>query len=101
MLLVRKEVHAMLDKQKHHLNMDNRNTLNLTGVNNVDSFDSEEFLLETDMGHLMVHGTNLHIKNLCLEEGLLSIEGTINSLVYLEPGSHPKSTKSFFNKIFK
>ncbi|MNW32715.1 Spore protein YabP [compost metagenome] len=87
--------------KKHDLHMQNRKLLDLTGVSNVESFDSEEFLLQTELGHLTIRGQNLHIKNLSLEEGLLSIEGTISSLVYLDPGSRPKSNKSLIGKLFK
>ncbi|GIP30658.1 sporulation protein YabP [Paenibacillus sp. J23TS9] len=86
--------------KQHELHMLNRKQLNLTGVHNVESFDSEEFLLHTELGHLTVKGQNLHIKNLSLEEGLLSIEGLVHSLVYLDPGSHGKN-KGMLGKLFK
>ncbi|MGV2787736.1 sporulation protein YabP, partial [Clostridium perfringens] len=63
-------------------------------------FDSEEFLLQTELGHLTIRGQNLHIKNLSLEEGLLSIEGQVHSLIYLNPGSQTKY-KSLLCKLFK
>ncbi|KAJ3197125.1 hypothetical protein HK101_005865 [Irineochytrium annulatum] len=80
-----------IHKLGHHLSMQNRKLLDLTGVSNVESFDSEEFLLQTELGHLTIRGHNLHIKNLSLEEGLLSIEGTVSSLQYLDPGSQNKN----------
>ena len=33
-----------------------RKLLDLTGVPNVESFDSEEFLLQTELGHLTIRG---------------------------------------------
>lgn len=89
-------------KPKHHdLRMQNRKLLDITGVSNVESFDSEEFLLQTELGHLTIRGQNLHIKNLSLEEGLLSIEGSISSLIYLDPGAQSKNGKSLLGKLFK
>lgn len=89
-------------KPKHHdLRMQSRKQLDISGVSNVESFDSEEFLLQTELGHLTIRGQHLHIKNLSLEEGLLSIEGQIHSLVYLEPGAPVKSGKGLFGKLFK
>ncbi|MBP2002713.1 sporulation protein YabP [Paenibacillus shirakamiensis] len=82
------------------LRLHNRKLLEISGVNNVESFDSEEFLLQTELGHLTIRGQNLHIKNLSLEQGLVAIEGVINSLSYLNPGSSPKS-KSLMGKLFK
>jgi len=86
---------------KHQeIRMLNRKTLDITGVSNVESFDNEEFLLETQCGFLTVRGQNLHMKNLSLEQGLVSIEGTIHSLAYLDGGAGSKS-KGLFGKLFK
>lgn len=87
--------------KNHDLRMQSRKQLDISGVSNVESFDSEEFLLQTELGHLTIRGQHLHIKNLSLEEGLLSIEGQIHSLVYLEPGAPVKSGKGLFGKLFK
>lgn len=84
----------------HDLHMQNRRQLHMTGVQNVESFDSEEFLLQTELGHLTIKGQNLHIKNLSLEEGILSIDGLVHSLVYLDPGTQGKN-KGMFGKLFK
>ncbi|MFC7682261.1 sporulation protein YabP [Paenibacillus sp. GCM10028914] len=93
----------MIDQGKgkqHDLRMHNRKQLDITGVQNVESFDSEEFLLQTELGHLTIRGQNLHIKNLSLEEGLLTIDGLVHSLIYLNPGSQAKN-KSLLGKLFK
>lgn len=78
----------------------NRRLLEVTGVLNVESFDSEAFLLETELGFLNVKGQNLHIKNLNLEQGQVSIEGTINAFTYLDGAGEHKG-KSFLGKLFK
>lgn len=86
---------------KHQeIRMLNRKTLDISGVSNVDSFDNEEFLLETECGFLTVRGQNLHMKNLSLEQGLVSIEGSIHSLIYLDGNTSSKS-KGLFGKMFK
>ena len=87
--------------QKHQeLRLVNRKLLELSGVVNVESFDSEEFLLETVLGFLMVTGQNLHIKHLSLEQGLVSIEGLVHSLAYLD-GTAPSKSKGLVGKLFK
>ncbi|AOZ92809.1 sporulation protein YabP [Paenibacillus crassostreae] len=94
----------MIEQSKaksHDLHMQNRRQIHMTGVQNVESFDSEKFLLQTDLGHLTIKGQNLHIKNLSLEEGLLSIEGLVHSLVYLDPGSSHSKNKGMLGKLFK
>ena len=80
----------------------NRKLLELSGVVNLESFDSEEFLLETECGFLTVKGQNLHIKNLSLEQGLVAIEGVINGLAYVDGGSGPQAkAKGLLGKLFK
>ncbi|MFD3261979.1 sporulation protein YabP [Paenibacillus lentus] len=90
-----------LNKGKHQeIRLFQRKLLEITGVLNVESFDSEEFLLQTELGHLTIRGQNLHIKNLNLEQGLVSIEGLVNSLSYLDPGSSPGG-KGLLGKLFR
>ncbi|MBD8500691.1 MULTISPECIES: sporulation protein YabP [Paenibacillus] len=86
--------------KRQEIKMMNRKVLEISGVSNVESFDSEEFLLETDSGFLTIKGHNLHIKNLSLEQGLVAIEGVVNSLTYLDANQTDKS-KGFFGKLFK
>ncbi|MCG7410765.1 sporulation protein YabP [Paenibacillus sp. ACRRX] len=86
--------------KRQEVKMMNRKILELSGVISVESFDSEEFLLETECGFLTVRGHNLHIKNLSLEQGLVAIEGMVNSLTYLDTNQQEKS-KGFFGKLFK
>jgi sporulation protein YabP len=78
----------------------NRKTLEISGVNNVDSFDNEEFLLETACGFLAVRGQDLHMKSLSLEQGLVAIEGQVDSLVYLD-GSKTGKSKGLLGKLFR
>ncbi|MCM3715798.1 sporulation protein YabP [Halalkalibacter oceani] len=84
----------------HDITLKGRRQLDITGVKQVESFDNEEFLLETVMGFLSVRGQNLHMKNLNVELGNVSIEGKIFDLVYLDQGHQDKS-KGFFGKLFK
>ncbi|WP_338553840.1 sporulation protein YabP [Paenibacillus sp. KS-LC4] len=87
-------------QKRQEVKMLNRKLLEITGVLNVESFDSEEFLLETDLGFLTIKGQNLHIKHLSLEQGFVAIEGLVHSLAYLD-GNTPSKSKSLFGKLFK
>ena len=84
----------------HHLTMHNRRTLEINGVKEVDSFDNEEFLLQTVMGYLIVRGENLQMKNLDVEEGNVAIKGKIYELSYLDE-NHGEKAKGIFSKLFK
>lgn len=86
--------------KRQEVKMLNRKLLEISGVINVESFDNEEFLLETECGFLAIKGQNLHIKNLSLEQGLVAIEGIVHGLNYLEGNAGEKS-KGFLGKLFK
>ncbi|WP_108672121.1 sporulation protein YabP [Peribacillus acanthi] len=86
--------------QEHDVVMRGRRLLDITGVRQVESFDNEEFLLETNMGFLAIRGQNLQMKNLDVDKGIVSIKGKIFDLVYLDEHSGEKA-KGFFSKLFK
>ena len=85
---------------EHDIVMRGRKLLEITGVRQVESFDNEEFLLETTMGFLAIKGENLQMKNLDVDSGVVSIKGKIYDLVYVDPPSGDKA-KGFFGKLFK
>ncbi|RNA66070.1 sporulation protein YabP [Alteribacter keqinensis] len=87
-------------QKDHNISMKGRKTLEITGVKQVESFDNEEFLLETEMGYLSIRGQHLQMKNLDVDEGNVSIQGRVDDLVYLDQHSGDKS-KGFFGKLFK
>ncbi len=81
----------------HNLILDNRKKLSISGVNDVSCFNEETVSLTTEMGGLVVRGTDLHISKLNLETGEVEVEGTINSLQYIQI----RQNKSFMQRIFK
>ncbi|MBQ2971414.1 MAG: sporulation protein YabP [Ruminococcus sp.] len=83
-------------KTAHSLILDNRSTLSLSGVEDVPGFDEQTVNLSTACGTLIVKGENLHINKLNLDSKDVCIDGTINSLQYLN--TNQKSIKS---KLFK
>ncbi|GAB6934877.1 sporulation protein YabP [Calditerricola yamamurae] len=85
----------------HEIIMENRKTLRITGVINVESFDSEEFLLETSCGFLAIRGQHLHMKNLNVEQGQVAIEGKVIEMGYLDEGTPGERAKGFFSRLFR
>ena len=69
----------------HGLTLQERQTLTMTGVTQVQSFDEQTVVLETDMGALTIHGTQLQLENLSLEGGQIRVTGTVSALVYEDP----------------
>ncbi len=68
----------------HHIIMEERSKLSVTGVEDVLSFDEAEIITRTAQGNLIIRGTGLHIGKLMLDTGEVSVEGTVRELVYEE-----------------
>ncbi|RKD22789.1 sporulation protein YabP [Ammoniphilus oxalaticus] len=86
---------------RHEVTMFNRKKLEISGVLNVESFDSEEFLLETECGFLCIKGQNLHMKNLSLETGQVSIEGYVHDFGYSNESQGGSKGKGLMGRLFK
>ena len=84
--------------EPHQLILQERQQLELTGVTDVDSFDDTVVEVYTSLGRLTVRGTGLHIRRLDLGSGLLSIEGEIGSLVYVD---EPVRRDGFFRRLLR
>lgn len=66
----------------HNIIMESRHKLSVSGVTDVESFNEEEITLHTEMGALIVRGSQLHINKLSVEIGEIALEGSIDSLQY-------------------
>ena len=85
----------------HNINITQRRNINISGVKKIDNFDDKEFLLETNMGFLLIKGKNLEIIKLDTYQGDVSIKGKIDSLSYLENSKKQTKQESVFSKLFK
>ncbi len=83
----------------HCVSMEDRRKLNLTGVNDVESFDEQSVTVLTGYGELSVRGDSLKIGRLSTDTGEMSIEGRIDALVYSD--EVPKQGGGFFSKVFR
>ena len=68
--------------KQHKISMENREILNVSGVEDVDSFDESEIRIYTSEGLLTVKGNDLHLSHLNVEDGDLVVEGDIDGLNY-------------------
>lgn len=73
------EIHGAGD---HHLILEDREHLTVSGVEEVESFDESTILLTTAQGGLEIQGEGLHIEKLSLDGGDLKVEGRVNALLY-------------------
>lgn len=84
------------ERKSHSLSLENRESLSLTGVKDVDSFNEEEINAKTDYGGLLIKGSSLHVEVLDLDTGALKISGKIVALVYNEKTDSKTGFRRFF-----
>lgn len=82
----------------HHLILEDRRALTVSGVSDIDSFDDMSVVIFTDFGELTVKGEGLHINKLNIETGELTLSGQINSMEYSET---QVKANGFFGRLFK
>ena len=80
----------------HSVSMDDRCRLNVTGVDDVESFDEATIVMNTSQGNLIVRGSGLHIGKISLDVGEIKVEGMITDLNY-EEKAH---TGGFWSRLF-
>ena len=85
----------------HSITINERKNIVITGVKKIDSFDDEEFLVESNMGYVIIKGKALEIIKLDTYQGNISIKGKINSLNYVESPNKKDKEDSFIGKLFK
>lgn len=83
----------------HHVILEGRASLSVSGVEEVESFDENTIVMHTSQGTLIIRGENLHIEKLSLDGGDLKVEGDVDSLTY-EDGRGEKSG-GFFSRLFR
>lgn len=87
--------------RRHNITVDNREKINISGVNNVVSFDDETVILETDLGLLTIRGQDLHINKLNLEDGQVAIDGELINLNYSDKNGLIGKSGGFISRMFK
>ncbi len=68
-----------------------RNTIELTGIKDVESFDEYTIVLKVDGGSLTVEGEALKIGTLDLEKGKVTATGLVCSVYYSDTNAPAKS----------
>ena len=66
----------------HSAVLENREKLMLSGVTAVDSFDDRTVLLYTKLGELVILGRGLHLEQMSLETGDVTVTGEVQALRY-------------------
>lgn len=84
-----------------NLSLENREKLNVSGVEQVESFNETQIVIYTLRGALTIKGESLNISKLNLEDGNVKIEGLIESLAYSNKTNLGSKEGSFLKKMFK
>lgn len=84
--------------EKQNIIIENRSSIVVSGVMSVVSFDENTIITDTVNGGLYIHGTDLHIEHLNLDNGEIRVIGTLISLEYDD--AVPQSG-GLFSRFFK
>ena len=84
----------------HEIKITDRSLINLTGINKIVSFDDQEFLMESNMGTILLKGEKLEIVKLDTHDGNVKIKGKLISFAYIENIKKNKD-ESILAKLFK
>ncbi len=85
----------------HKLVLLERKHLALEGVKQVGTFNESEVDLDTTLGYLCLKGANLHITQLNLDEGKLTVEGYISAIEFNENKMPGNKGRGLLNRILK
>ena len=88
---------AVKPELPHTVVIDNRNSISLTGITDIGSFNEETVLLTTPLGELNITGAQMQVTKLDLESGDVTIEGKIISLTYADT---VRKNTGFFARVF-
>ena len=85
---------------QHRLELEGRERLVVSGVEEVERFDEEEIVMSTTAGTLVVGGSGLHIGKLNLDGGELHVDGSIDTLLYEDRGASAGGHGGLLRRLF-
>ena len=86
-------------KPEQELILKNREVLKINGVKKVESLNTYEFIVDTNLGKIQIKGNNLEMSALDIDKGTLNISGKIDSIEY--SNKTVQKQKGFVAKLFK
>ena len=90
-----------ISNYNHSISIMERKSILVTGVKKIESFDDEEFLMDTVMGFLALKGEGLELLKLDTMQGNVSIKGLIKSFSYLDDAKKTEKESSIISRLFK
>lgn len=93
---------AKANRTEHKIVVQSRECVEVCGVTDVVSFDEQSVILNTVCGSLAVEGAALHIHVLDIAQGIVTLDGKVDSVSYYEADNSENTGKSgFFGKLFR
>lgn len=90
-----------INNYNHSINILERKNILVTGVKKIESFDDEEFLMETVMGFLVLKGEGLELLKMDTLQGNVSIKGLLKSFSYVDEVTKKEKEINIFSRLFK
>lgn len=87
----------VIPAMEHRLELNGREQLTVSGVEDVDRFDESGIIMTTSAGTLVITGEDLHIGKLSLDGGELHVDGRIDSITYEDEG---QGRGGLFSRLF-
>ena len=86
----------------HRIQLLGRKSLEVCGVTDVISFDEQLVVLNTVCGNMEIEGESLQIHVLNIADGVVALDGSVDSIRYYDANQSEKESKNrFFNKLFR
>ncbi len=89
-----------MESRTYDILIKNREGASLNGVTKLDSFNHQEFLVNTELGYVHIKGNDLSLGQMDMDKGTLTINGTIDAISYVN-NTKTEVKESFFKKLFK
>lgn len=88
------------EREHQNITLRDRRKLLITGVHNVENFNEECIVVDTELGIVVVRGVDMHINKLDVESAALDVEGEIGLIEYLDQAA-PQRKGGFLSGLFR
>lgn len=85
----------------HKISVQGRSSLEAEGVTDVLGFDEQTVVLGTVCGTMTVTGSGLRVRVLNVEQGIVAMDGKVDSVEYEDSSSEPTGNGGFFRRLFR
>ena len=85
--------------ESHSISVNDRRHSELTGIDDVLSFDDNSITMHSAMGDMVIEGEELKIESFSADRGILTVMGKVNGLYYLDDEDKKRSSSK--KRLFK